>query len=182
MSACRRIGVAARVAGRDALPRDPPQAPPMVTSGAAPPTVDALRRVRRGTSTERSKVKIAEANRKGPQHRKRRTARRPEALYPLFPRSCAGVHDLWTCHAGSRGSASLPAARVATPTRPTADTPHAGTPARRHAGTPARRHASPAPAQRFWLISRMSIGFRFGYERRVICSLTQTHVRSDSTA
>jgi len=56
---CRRVGVAARVAGRDALPRDPPQAPPMVTSGEAPPTVNALRRVRRGTSTERAKVKIA---------------------------------------------------------------------------------------------------------------------------
>ena len=120
-------------------------------------TVDALRRVRRGTSTERAKVKIAEANRKGPQHRKRRTARRPEALYPSFPRSCAGVHDLWTSHAGRAGA------------RPYQ--PHARP----------RRHVSPVPAQRFWLIWRMSIGFRFGYVRRVICLLTQTHVRSDST-
>ena len=80
---------------------------------------------------------------------------------PFIPHSrvlVRGVHDLSTCHAGRAG---------ARPYRPRASP---------------RRHASPAPTHRFWLISRMSVGFCFGYERRVICSLTQTHVRSDSTA
>ena len=37
-------------AGRDALPRDPRAARPMVMSGVPPPMVEALRRVRRRTA------------------------------------------------------------------------------------------------------------------------------------
>jgi hypothetical protein len=70
--------------------------------------------VRRGAPTERAKVKIAEANGKGPQHRKRRTARRPEVLYPSFPRPCAGVYDLWMCHAGRAGARPYVRLRVRT--------------------------------------------------------------------
>jgi len=92
VSVCRRFG---RLAGRDALQRDPPQVDPIVTCGAAPPTVVALRRVRRRTYNEHAKmnqVKIIKA----PQHRER-----------VVLRNARG-NAAQTCDTGSRGSASLP--------------------------------------------------------------------------
>src|SRR5271166_3719981 len=127
VSASSRVGVSAGLAKRHQLRRRPPsyhrcvekQSPSLKERRIG---VSACRRawlvgtrsraIRRGTSTERAKVKIGEANRKGPQHRKRRTARRPEALYPSFPASCAGRSRFMD---GQR--------RIARERVPTADTP-----------------------------------------------------------
>src|SRR5271157_6520382 len=122
VSAPSRVGVSAGLAKRHQLRRRPPsyhrcvekQSPSLKERRIG---VSACRRawlvgtrsraIRRGTSTERAKVKIGEANRKGPQHRKRRTARRPEALYPSFPASCAGRSRFMDVPRRTRGSASL---------------------------------------------------------------------------
>jgi hypothetical protein len=83
------------------------------------------RRVRRGTFTERAKVKIAEPDKKGPQHRKRRTARRPEALYPSFPRSCVGCSRFMDVPRRTRARPYQPHAWPRRPADAFPTTPHA---------------------------------------------------------